>query len=79
MSYRTMEVELNHGQVRPSPGEALPPKARALLTILNPIPDESDPGTGPSIVDLAGDLVGIGNGKLTDLSSNKAHLDDFGR
>lgn len=79
MSYRTMEVELDHGRVRPSAGESLPPKARALLTILNPISEESNPGNGPSIADLASDLVGIGNGKHTDLSSNKAHLDNFGR
>jgi hypothetical protein len=29
--------------------------------------------------DLVGDLAGIGRGEQTDLSTNKAHLDDFGR
>lgn len=34
MSYQTLEVELEDGQVRPHNAEALPAKARALLTIL---------------------------------------------
>ena len=34
MSYQTLEVELDHGQVRPNKAEALPAKAHALLTIL---------------------------------------------
>lgn len=79
MSYKTVEVELENGRVRPSGAETLPDKARALLTILSPAPGQPDEITGPSIADLAGDLVGIGNGKYTDLSTNKAHLDDFGR
>jgi hypothetical protein len=29
--------------------------------------------------DVVGDLAGIGRGEHTDLSTNKAHLDDFGR
>ena len=29
--------------------------------------------------DLVADLAGIGQGKYTDLSTNKKHLDDFGR
>ena len=36
MSYQTVEVELNDGRVWPRKGEALPPKAHALLTILEP-------------------------------------------
>jgi hypothetical protein len=79
MSYQTLEVELDHGQVRPHKAEILPAKARALLTILGPTAAESGENDGPSIADLAGDLVGIGNGTHTDLSTNKAHLDDFGR
>jgi hypothetical protein len=49
MSYRTVEVELEHGRVRPRNAEALPPKANALLTILEPgrngaeIPRKSGP------------------------------------
>ena len=36
MNYRTVEVELEHGRVRARNAEALPPKANALLTILEP-------------------------------------------
>jgi hypothetical protein len=36
MSYRTVEVELEHGRVRARNAEALPSKANALLTILGP-------------------------------------------
>ena len=32
-----------------------------------------------SALDVAGDLVGKYAGKFTDLSTNKKHLDDFGR
>jgi hypothetical protein len=35
MSYRTVEVELENGRVRPRAEEPLPAKARALLTILD--------------------------------------------
>lgn len=79
MSYQTVEVELENGHVRPSKGEALPEKAHALLTILGPAVINTTEAEGPSIADLAGDLVGIGNGTHTDLSYNKAHLSDLGR
>lgn len=79
MSYQTLEVELDNGRVRPSGGESLPPKAHALLTILTQVGSESVEPASPSIADLAGDLVGVGNGAYTDLSTNKAHLDDLGR
>lgn len=38
MSYRTVEVEIEHGQVRPKGAETLPEKASGLLTILAPAP-----------------------------------------
>jgi hypothetical protein len=38
MSYRTLEVEIDHGRVSPKGTEALPEKASGLLTILNPPP-----------------------------------------
>ncbi len=38
MSYLTVEVEIDHGRVSPKGAEALPEKACALLTILNPRP-----------------------------------------
>jgi hypothetical protein len=34
MSFKTLEVELDHGQVRTNAAEGLPAKAHALLTIL---------------------------------------------
>ena len=36
MSYRTLEVEIEHGRVSAKGSEALPEKASGLLTILNP-------------------------------------------
>lgn len=33
MNYLTVEVEINHGQISPKGGEALPEKASGLLTI----------------------------------------------
>jgi hypothetical protein len=38
MSYRTLEVEIDHGRVSPKGAEALPEKASGLLTILNSPP-----------------------------------------
>ena len=38
MSYRTIEVEIEHGRVSPKGAEALPEKASGLLTIPNPPP-----------------------------------------
>jgi hypothetical protein len=79
MSYKTVEVELEDGRVRPSGAESLPAKAHALLTILNapaPGPGEKE---GPSLADLMTEFAGIGQGKYTDLSTNKSHMDDFGR
>ncbi len=80
MSYKTVEVELENGRVRPSNAESLPEKAHALLTILTAAP--SEPGqecNGPSIGELGAAFCGIGNGMHTDLSTNRAHMDDLGR
>ena len=81
MSYKTLEVDLENGRVRPSGSETLPDKAHALLTILGPAIPQSEPEEvdGPSLAELAADFLGIGNGTHTDLSFNKAHLDDLGR
>ena len=38
MSYRTLEVELNHGQVVSKGSETLSEKASGLLTILDSVP-----------------------------------------
>lgn len=80
MSYKTVEVDLENGRVRPSNAESLPEKAHALLTILTPAPSErEEPYSGPPIGELGAAFCGIGNGTHTDLSTNKAHLDDLGR
>jgi hypothetical protein len=77
MSYKTVEVELENGRVHPSGGETLPAKAHALLTILtaNGTPEVPN-GT---LADRVAHLAGIGGGEHSDLSTNKAHLSDFGR
>ncbi len=82
MSYQTLEVELDHGLVRPVGTEALPLNAKALLTILKPVSVVSrvpEPPVGVSLADMVRDLAGIGRGEHTDLSTNKAQFDDFGR
>jgi len=38
MSYRTVEVEIDHGHLSPKGTEALPEKASGLLIILDPVP-----------------------------------------
>jgi len=79
MSYQTLEVELADGRVHPTGAEQLPAKARALLTILTPTTAAPAEAEGPSLADLMADSAGIGKGIYTDLSTNKAHMDDFGR
>ena len=77
MSYKTVEVELENGRVHPSGAEILPAKAHALLTILA-APGNGDAANG-SLADRVADLAGIGRGEYSDLSTNKTHLNDFGR
>jgi hypothetical protein len=79
MSYKTVEVELKDGRVHPSGPETLPPKAHALLTILED--DSATPATAPArtLGQAMRELGVIGRGDFTDLSTNKAHLDDFGK
>lgn len=79
MSYKTLEVELENGRVRPSGSEILPAKAHALLTILDPTSTTALEHANASVGELTADLAGIGRGEYTDLSTNKAHLADFGR
>ena len=76
MSYKTVEVELENGRVRPSGAETLPAQAHALLTILS---SEKATTANGTLAERVADLAGIGKGQRTDLSTNKAHLDDFGR
>jgi hypothetical protein len=79
MSYKTVEVELENGRVRPSGSETLPDKAHALLIILTATPMPNPERSNGSLADRVADLAGIGRGEHTGLSTNKAHLDDFGR
>jgi hypothetical protein len=79
MSYKTVEVELENGCVRPSGTETLPTRAHALLTILSSEKTQKSPTANGTLADSVADLAGIGRGQHTDLSSNKTHLDDFGR
>lgn len=48
MNYKTVEVELENGRVRPSGPELLPAKARALLTLL-----DYSPPVAPTCRELA--------------------------
>jgi hypothetical protein len=79
MSYRTLEVELENGHVHPAGAETLPAKAHALLTILVTAPPAPTPAGQGSLADRVAHLKGIGRGEYTDLSTNKRHMDDFGR
>ena len=79
MSYQTVEVELENGRVQPCGAETLPARAHGLLTILEGRPCE--PVVAPvRTLGQAMRALGVsGRGDFTDLSTNKAHLDDFGK
>ena len=78
MSYKTLKVELENGRVHPSGSETLPPKAHALLTILSPEPAESEKDVR-TLGEALRELQVKGRGEYTDLSTNKRHMDDFGK
>jgi len=50
MNYKTVEVELENGHVRPSGAETLPARAHALLTLL----DNGAPAPAATCGELAG-------------------------
>jgi len=79
MSYQTLEVDLDNGRVRPRGTEALPAKARALLTIVEEEKMLPDEGAATSLADRVRRFEGIGRGVYTDLSTNKEHLRDIGK
>lgn len=79
MSYKTVEVHLENGRVSAVGSETLPARADGLLTILASEPTPTSEPARRSLAELVGHLAGIGRGEQTDLSSNKSHLDDFGR
>jgi hypothetical protein len=78
MSYQTLEVDLENGRVRPRGADALPCKARALLTIVEETVETSKEPTR-TLADAMRGLKVMGQGKYTDLSTNKAHLEDLGQ
>jgi hypothetical protein len=79
MSYKTVEVELENGRVHPSGTETLPDKAHALLTILVAPSTKPDGTPSKTMGDALRKLNVRGRGEYSDLSTNKAHMDDFGR
>ena len=79
MSYQTVEVELENGRVQPCGAEALPARARALLTILDGRPGKPAAAPARTLGQAMRALGALGRGELADLSTNKAHLDDFGK
>jgi hypothetical protein len=79
MSYQTVEVELENGRVQPCGTETLPARAHGLLTILEGRPGKSVVAPARTLGQAMRELGVIGRGDFTDLSTNKAHLDDFGK
>ena len=72
MSYKTLEVELENGHVRPRDSETLPAKAHALLTLL----DSSLPPVARTCAELAERWAGLE--KLPSEEAN-AFADDIER
>jgi hypothetical protein len=79
MSYQTLEVDLENGRVRPRGTDALPAKARALLTIVEEEKPPADTEPECSLAERVRRFEGIGRGEFTDLSTNKEHLHDMGQ
>jgi hypothetical protein len=77
MTFQTLEVDWEDGLVRPRGLEVLPSKARALLTIVEGTSENAEESL-PSLAERLRHFKGIGQGKYTDLSTNKSHLDDLG-
>jgi len=78
VSYKTVEVELEHGRVHAAGAETLPDKARALLTILSPEAAKSE-ASAKSLGQAMRELEVMGRGEFTDLSTDSRHMDDFGK
>lgn len=82
MSYRTVEVELENGRVRPSGSETLPAHAHALLTLL----DSAVPPVARTCSDLAARWpvleklpVEEGNAFADDIEHARATLENVER
>ena len=74
-----MEVELDNGRVQPCGAEALPARAHALLTILEGRPAKPAAAPARTLGQAMRELGVLGRGDFVDLSTNQAHLDDFGK
>jgi hypothetical protein len=70
MSYKTVEVELENGCVRPRAPETLPARAHALLTLL----DTSAPPAAPTCAELAERWGGL---EKLPLDEAEAFADDL--
>ena len=78
MSFQTLEVELENGRISPCGSECLPAKAHALLTILEGPSDMPVVVPTQTLGQAMRELGVRGRGEFTDLSTNKAHMADFG-
>ena len=79
ISYRPEQATLIEDVDSPSLAPRPPEKNRALLTLLTTEnAGETAKGNG-TLAERVADLAGIGRGEHSDLSTNKAHLNDFGR
>lgn len=79
MRYKTVEVELDNGRVRPRGAETLPARTDALLIFEVAGQPAAPPAKSESLADRGAHLKGIGRGQYTDLSTNRRHMDDFGK
>ena len=80
MSFQTLEVELENGRISPCGSEPLPAKAHALLTILEGPSEKPAAATpGRTLGQAMRELRVLGRGDFTDLSTNKAHMSNFGK
>jgi hypothetical protein len=73
MSFKTVEVELENGRVRPAGAETLPDKAHALLTILSPHADKPNV-PAKSLGQAMRELGVTSRGEFTDLSTNPQQI-----
>jgi hypothetical protein len=69
---------MENGRVQPCGAETLPARARGLLTILEGRPGKPVVAPARTLGQAMRALGVIGRGDFTDLSTNKAHLDDSG-
>jgi len=70
---------LENGRVQPCGAEALPARAHALLTILEGRPAKPAAAPARTLGQAMRELGVLGRGDFVDLSTNQAHLDDFGK